>query len=195
MAILSRIINGLKTVVECFQVVCISFIRNNRNDCFCPERWIICCLGRQRLCLHVLTSVNTIVLDIVYAEPCSSTQVLTSIYLPCIPPQSIQTIAPGLGWGGHFLTFTVFLESKGLLCKSRKYGNSPHIRTWIFQFGLNRFLYKWHVQFTTKFSPILIGLNWSCGTIVFIRGGPLSAHSACPPKIPGWIVVVREIFL
>ena len=120
-------------------------IRNNRNDCFCPERWIICCLGTQRLCLHVLTSVNTIVLDIVYAKPCSSTQVLTSIYLPCIPPQSIQTIAPGLGWGRHFLTFTVFLESKGLLCKSRKYSNSPHIRTWIFQFSLNRFLYKWQV--------------------------------------------------
>ena len=31
--------------------------------------------------------------------------------------------------------------------------------------------------------------------IVFIRGGPLSAHSARPPKIPEWIVVVRENFL
>ena len=51
------------------------------------------------------------------------------------------------------------------------------------------------LQFTTKFSPILIGLNCSRGAIVFIHGGPLSAHSACPLKIPGWIVAVREIFL
>ena len=29
---------------------------------------------------------------------------------------------------------------------------------------------------------------------MFIRGGPLSAHSARPSKIPGWIVVVRENF-
>ena len=43
-----------------------------------------------------------------------------------------------------------------------------------------------------KFSPIFIGLNWSRDAIVYIRGGPLSAHSARPPKIPGWIVVVRE---
>ena len=29
---------------------------------------------------------------------------------------------------------------------------------------------------------------------MLIRGGPLSAHSARPPKIPGWIVPVREDF-
>ena len=29
---------------------------------------------------------------------------------------------------------------------------------------------------------------------MFIRGEPLSAHSARPPKIPGWIVPVRENF-
>ena len=51
------------------------------------------------------------------------------------------------------------------------------------------------LQFTTKFSPIVIGLNCSRGAIVFIRGGPLSAHSARLLKIPGWIVAVREIFL
>ena len=45
---------------------------------------------------------------------------------------------------------------------------------------------------TTKFSPILIGLNWWRGAIVLIRGGPLSAHSARPLKIPGWIVPVRR---
>ena len=45
--------------------------------------------------------------------------------------------------------------------------------------------------FTTKFSPILIGLNWSRDAIVFVRGETLSAHSARPRKIPGWIVVVR----
>ena len=50
------------------------------------------------------------------------------------------------------------------------------------------------LQFTTKFSPIVIGLNWSLDKIVFIRGESLSAHSACPRKIPGWIVVVRENF-
>ena len=33
-----------------------------------------------------------------------------------------------------------------------------------------------------KFSPIFIGLNWSRDAIVFILGGPLSAHSARPPK-------------
>ena len=29
---------------------------------------------------------------------------------------------------------------------------------------------------------------------MFIHGETLSAHSARPPKIPGWIVVVREFF-
>ena len=29
---------------------------------------------------------------------------------------------------------------------------------------------------------------------MFIRGETLSAHSARPSKIPGWIVVVREFF-
>ena len=29
---------------------------------------------------------------------------------------------------------------------------------------------------------------------MFICGGPLSAHGARPPKIRGWIVVVRENF-
>ena len=53
------------------------------------------------------------------------------------------------------------------------------------------------LQFTTKFSQILIGLinwNWLRDAIVFIRGETLSAHtcSAHPPKIPGWRVVVRE---
>ena len=27
-----------------------------------------------------------------------------------------------------------------------KYSNSPRIRTWIFQFSLNRFLYKWYLK-------------------------------------------------
>ena len=48
------------------------------------------------------------------------------------------------------------------------------------------------VMFTAKFSPILIALNWSLGAIVFIRGETLSARSARPWKIPGWIAVVRE---
>ena len=42
--------------------------------------------------------------------------------------------------------------------------------------------------FTTKFSPILINLNWSCDAIVFIRGETLSVHSVRPRKIPGWII-------
>ena len=29
---------------------------------------------------------------------------------------------------------------------------------------------------------------------MFIRGETLLAHSACPKKIPGWIVLVREKF-
>ena len=47
---------------------------------------------------------------------------------------------------------------------------------------------------TTKFSPILIGLNWSRNAIVFNRGETLSAQSARPRKTPGWIVLVREKF-
>ena len=46
--------------------------------------------------------------------------------------------------------------------------------------------------FTTKFSPILIGLNRSRDAIVFIGGETLSAHSARPRKMPGGIVPVRE---
>ena len=48
--------------------------------------------------------------------------------------------------------------------------------------------------FTTKFSPILIGLNRTRDAIVFIGGETLSAHSARPQKMPGWIVPVRENF-
>lgn len=29
---------------------------------------------------------------------------------------------------------------------SLKYSNNPRIRTWIFQFSLNRFLYKWYLK-------------------------------------------------
>ena len=43
-----------------------------------------------------------------------------------------------------------------------------------------------HREFTTKFSPIVIGLNWSSDAIVFIREETLSAHSPRPRKIPGW---------
>ena len=41
---------------------------------------------------------------------------------------------------------------------------------------------------------ILIGLNRSRDPIVFIGGETLSAHSARPQKMPGWIVPVRENF-
>ena len=44
------------------------------------------------------------------------------------------------------------------------------------------------------FSLILIGLNCSCDAIVFFRGETLSAYSPRPRKIPGWIVLVREMF-
>ena len=47
------------------------------------------------------------------------------------------------------------------------------------------------LSFTTKFSPILIGLNRSRDAIVFIGGERLSAHSAPLRKMPGWIVTVR----
>ena len=50
------------------------------------------------------------------------------------------------------------------------------------------------LQFTTNLSPILIGLNWSPDAIVFIRGEILSAQSARPQKICGWMVVIRENF-
>ena len=30
--------------------------------------------------------------------------------------------------------------------RGARYGNSPRIRTWIFQFSLNRFLYKWYLK-------------------------------------------------
>ena len=39
------------------------------------------------------------------------------------------------------------------------------------------------LQFTTKFSPIMIGLYCSRDAIVSLRGGTLSAHSVRPRKI------------
>ena len=54
-------------------------------------------------------------------------------------------------------------------------------------------LINYHLlSFTTKFSPILIGLIRSRDAIVFVRGETLSADSARPQKIPGWIVLVGE---
>ena len=50
------------------------------------------------------------------------------------------------------------------------------------------------VHLSTKFSPILIGLNRSRDAIVFIGGETLSAHSARPRKVHGCIVPVRENF-
>ena len=50
------------------------------------------------------------------------------------------------------------------------------------------------ILFTTKLSPILIGLKWLRESTVFIRGETPSAQSSRPRKIPGWIVVVRESF-
>ena len=42
------------------------------------------------------------------------------------------------------------------------------------------------------FLELHIGVNWSWDMIVFIHGETLSAHSACPRKIPGWIAVFQE---
>ena len=48
------------------------------------------------------------------------------------------------------------------------------------------------LQFSIKFSPIVIGLNSLRDAIVFIRGETLSGNGAHPRKIPGWIILFRE---
>ena len=45
-----------------------------------------------------------------------------------------------------------------------------------------------YLSFTTKYSPILIGLNLSRNAIVFVRG------ETYQPIVPGWILLVRENF-
>ena len=49
-------------------------------------------------------------------------------------------------------------------------------------------------NFTTKFYPILIGLNCSRDAIVVASGETLSALSVRPRKMPGCIVPILEIF-
>ena len=51
-------------------------------------------------------------------------------------------------------------------------------------------LVDFRYKFTTKFSPILIGLNRSRDVLVFISGETLLADSARLRKIPEWIVLV-----
>ena len=52
----------------------------------------------------------------------------------------------------------------------------------------------WPLEFTPKFSQILIGFNSSHDTLVFTRAETQAAYSTGARKTPGWIVVIGEDF-
>ena len=57
----------------------------------------------------------------------------------CNPPLRVSI----LFWAWHEWVVGVLFEK---ILEVLKYSNNPRIRTWIFQFSLNRFLYKWYLK-------------------------------------------------